>query len=341
MRLLLTVASALCAMPLPAHHSTLGVFDRNNIIEISGVVTGKLWRNPHPTFTVAVTGEDGEMVEWDVETGAVSTLRLRGLQENFIQVGDNVRMAGEASARGLPELYARNMLLADGREVLISATSVPRWTGGDPTRLYQGEFDEAVAQRSRATADGIYRTWTSILGDADSFPMYTSSNDWPLTSRGIELKEAFVPRESPYIRCGRKGMTYVMQTPYPIAFERRGEDIAIRFEEMNATRMIHMNESEVPDDAEYSIMGYSVGHWEDDTLVVRTEKIDFPHFYGDGTPLSDSLWTLERFTMSADESRLDYELYFEDAEMFTQPMRFNKYWAWKPEIDLRPYDCEY
>lgn len=38
--------------------------------------------------------------------------------------------------------------------------------------------------------------------------MYTAGNDWPLTPRGVELKETWVPRESPYIRCGRKGMTF-------------------------------------------------------------------------------------------------------------------------------------
>ena len=333
------LAAACFSLFAQAHHSTLGVYDRGNIIEIEGTITNVMWRNPHPSYDVDVTGSDGSTVQWRVETGAISTLRLRGLEESFIEVGDWVRLAGESSTRGLPELYARNMLLADGREVLISATSRPRWTQGDPSRLFQAEFDQSRVEQARREADGIFRVWTSVFGDPNSFPMY-SAGDYPLTERGAALKAAWVPRESPYIQCGRKGMVYVMQTPYPIEFEPQGEDIAIRFEEFGALRTIHMYETQIPESAPYTRQGYSIGRWEEESLVVETERIDFPHFYGDGTPQSRSLRTIERFRVSDDETRLAYEIRVEDPDMFPEPMEFSKYWAWKPEIDLEPFECE-
>jgi len=76
-------------------------------------VTAGRWRNPQPSYTLAGTDENGAAVEWAIETGSVSTLRLRGVDRDFIQVGDRVRLAGLASLRDRPEMFAQNMLLDD------------------------------------------------------------------------------------------------------------------------------------------------------------------------------------------------------------------------------------
>ena len=99
-----------------AHHSSIGIYDTTRLIEVEGVVTSVLWRNPHPAYTLAVEDENGETVEWRIEAGSISTLRVLGIDRDFIAVGDRVTLAGEPSMRGRPELFARNMLLADGRE---------------------------------------------------------------------------------------------------------------------------------------------------------------------------------------------------------------------------------
>jgi hypothetical protein len=328
-----------CVEPVTAHHSTLGVYDVDNFVEIEGLVREVVWRNPHPTYSVAVEDEHGETVVWRVETGAISTLRLRGLEREFIQVGDYVRLAGEGSVRGRPEMFARNMLLPDGREVLLTALSRPRFSSGDPSRLFQPTFDQSLAAQARREADGIFRVWTTVFGDADSFPLY-GVGEYPLTERGAALKASWDPRASPYLECGTKGMPYVMVTPYPISFERRGDDIAIRFEEFDALRIVHMDGQPMPAAEPFSQMGYSVGRWQRSTLIVATQRIDSPHFYGDGTPQSRAMHTVERFTVSQDGSRLDYSLDVEDTQIFTQPMSFDRYWAWRPEIALEPFACE-
>ena len=41
--------------------------------------------------------------------------------------------------------------------------------------------------------------------------------------------------------------------------------------------------------------------------------------------------------MSADGTRRDCRLHLDDPEMFTQPMDFDRYWAWRPEIALQPF----
>ena len=166
------IALALFATVAVAHHATVGIFDPDNYVEIEGVVTEAQWRNPHATYTVAVTDAAGETVEWAVETGSITTLRLRGVDPDMIEVGDQVRFAGESSTRGLPEMFARNLLLDNGEEVLLSAGSSPRWPAGLRGEIYQPTVDERAAEESRRTAEGIFRVWVTVLNDPDSFPLY-------------------------------------------------------------------------------------------------------------------------------------------------------------------------
>jgi len=332
--------AALAGPQAQAHHSTFGVYDTSRVVEIEGTIKAVRWRNPHPTYTLTVTDADGESVDWQVETGAISTLRLRGLDEDFMAVGDRVTLAGEGSSRGLPELFARNLLRPDGIEVLVSASSRPRWSADDPSRLYRPPVDEAAAAAARSQARGIFRAWTSVFGDPDSFPLYGTA-DYPLTAKGQRRKSEWDPRASPYVGCGLKGQPYVMVTPYPLQFLEQDEDIVLHFEEFDVRRLIHMNADGPPPESQaYSTLGDSVGHWLGRTLVVETTRIEATEFYGDGTPQRPSMRTLEHFTLSADESRLDYHLQIEDPEIFAYPMQFDRYWAWRPEISVQPFGCE-
>jgi Family of unknown function (DUF6152) len=117
-----------------AHHSSVGIYGKE-MVEIEGVVTAMRWQNPHASYTVAVRGENGQTVDWHVETSSVSTLRLRGIDRDFIKVGDRVHLAGLSSLRSLPEMFAQNMLLDDGREVLLRAVAKPYWPAGQSGNL--------------------------------------------------------------------------------------------------------------------------------------------------------------------------------------------------------------
>ena len=106
----------------------------------------------------------------------------------------------------------------------------------------------------------------------------------------------------------------------------------------DSERVIHMNAEPSPA-ATYSLLGYSIGRWEGNTLVVETDRIDSPYFYGDGTPQSQAIRLVERFELNETEDRLDYSLTVTDPEIFTQPMHFTRYWAWQPHIAREPYNC--
>ena len=168
------------AAPVIAHHSTLGFYDPNQTIEIEGTLKSLSMVNPHVRFVVSVTEPDGSIVDWDIETSAVSVLRTRGLDQDFMQVGDHIRVAGAPSRRGRPEMSATNVLLDDGIEVVVALRGSPYFSANADGALLEPVYTEGAEERARREANGIFRVWSTVFGDPDSFPMF--KGDYPLAA---------------------------------------------------------------------------------------------------------------------------------------------------------------
>lgn len=315
------------------HHSFVGFYDQDRIVEVEGVIRSLSWRNPHGSITLDVTDAAGAVTQWQIETGSVSVLRARGLDTEFVRVGDRVRLAGEAARRRDNGLYARNMLLPSGEEVLLSIGIAPRWTG-EQAALLEARFDDAVAEAARRDADGVFRVWSTVLDDPDSFPMFKGG--YPLTEAAARRKGDWDASDVVQLGCAPKGMPALMITPFPIELTRRGDDIAIRFEEDDAERLIVMGG---PAPGGPTLLGRSRGRFEGSSLVVETDRISAEHFDGEGTPLGTEARLVERFTPNADGTRLDYAIEIHDPETFTETFTLERYFVWRPELEVGPYDC--
>jgi hypothetical protein len=319
-----------------AHHSFAGFYDRDRIIEIEGVLTEISWRNPHGRLRVNVTDESGRVTEWSIETGTISIFRIRGIDPNFAKVGDRVRLAGQASVRSPTAMYAQQMLLADGHEVLLSIGIEPRWTNAATGELLEPVYDERIAAQARLAADGIFRVWSTVLEDPAAFPMFKGG--YPLTERGKELQAQWDPKSAALDDCSKKAMPLLMISPFPIEFVRDGEDISIRFEEDDAVRRIHMGASTPP--GEHTLLGHSTGKWENGSLVVTTSHLVAELFDPDGVRQSANIKIVERFMPAADGSRMDYRITVTDPEIFTESFDLTRYFVWRPELQVHAYDCK-
>jgi hypothetical protein len=337
-RLILTLSLTSLSLCAYAHHSSIGIYDEENPVEIEGTVTEVRWRNPHPSYTVAVTDAQGETVDWFVETGSVSTLRLRGVDRDFIKVGDRVHLAGQSSLRGRAEIFAENMLLPDGREVLLRAVSKPYWPAGRSGNIYERGVDEDRGAEGRAAARGMFRVWTPIFDDPEAYPLY-SSGITQLTAQARTLKAQYDPRGSGFTECRAKSMPYIMASAYPLELVAQGENVLIRLEEFDTERLVHMNAPPVAVPASYTLLGHSRGRWDGDALIVETDGVEASYLYSDGTPQSRSIRLVERFEMNEAEDRLNYQLSITDPESFTESLEFSRYWVWQPDIRIQPYDC--
>ena len=62
-----------------AHHAVQAQFDVNQVDSFTGTMTKVELINPHPYFHLDVESEDGETVNWSIESVALNALRQVGL----------------------------------------------------------------------------------------------------------------------------------------------------------------------------------------------------------------------------------------------------------------------
>jgi hypothetical protein len=331
----LSLGSIAFAVPAPAHHSQAGIFDSTKTIEISGVIRSVSWRNPHGQILLTVKDDKGRDTVWDAETASISILRNRNADGSSIRVGDRVTIAGAPSVRNRPEILARSVLLPSGYEFTFGSPNA-YFPAGKAGRIVGRAKIEGDVAKATARADGLFRVWSTIMSDPAAFPMFKGG--YPLTAAGRAGLAKWNPRDNVLLKCGTKGTPLIMISPLPMEFVRKGDTIVMRLEEYDTVRTIHMNPKAVAP-ARHTLYGFSRGRWEGTTLVVETDHLAAGYFDHEGTPQSDQIKTVERFTPNADYTRLDYSLTTTDPVNFERPFTLTRYFVWKPENRVHPYDC--
>ena len=77
--LVLAIALGVMLTPVPsfAHHST-AMYNMANPSTVTGTVKRFEWTNPHAYIYLEVKGDDGKVVEWEVEMMSLNHLRGYG-----------------------------------------------------------------------------------------------------------------------------------------------------------------------------------------------------------------------------------------------------------------------
>jgi hypothetical protein len=94
-----------------------------------------------------------------------------------------------------------------------------------------------------------------------------------------------------------------------------------------------------PADQPSSHYGYSTGRWDGNALVVHTTRVSAPYFDDLGTPFSPTAQIVERFTLSADQRRLDYETEVVDPRIFDGTATMRESFVWIPGEQIKPFNC--
>lgn len=88
------VIAAGVGAPAWAHHSFAASYDTTQPIEVHGVITEVLLRNPHSWFMLNVKAADGKMEQWAFEAGTPSGMLRNGYKPNVIKAGTEVTIKG-------------------------------------------------------------------------------------------------------------------------------------------------------------------------------------------------------------------------------------------------------
>jgi hypothetical protein len=326
---------------LAAHHST-AEYDANSFVEARGEVVSVLWRNPHVRFQVSTQAIDGNEQLWDVESADLTRLDRAGLQRDLLEVGDVVTFAGNPSTRTPRRMYVTNLLIADGREILLRGNVKPRWS---EDRAVSTEVAFARAAPVGAPAGNRFFDKVLVPSREGQAPEWVRNP--PLTAAARAGKAAYDEVvDDPVLGCISPGMPRVMlrSGPYAIRFVERGTDLVLQNEWFEIDRLIHMDGREPPAEQPYTPLGYSIGRWEGDTLVITTTHIDWPYFeiYGlVGVPQTRAMRFVERFTPRDGGATVRYDFSATDPGSFTGTLTYENYvtFRWQPSLDFLPYDC--
>jgi hypothetical protein len=230
------------------------------------------------------------------------------------------------------------------------ALSAPAWaqwekilTPGVP-RLHDGKPN--LAAPAPRTADGkpdlsgIWVTSPGYTGNIakDLKPGEVSFQPWAeaIYKHRVETES----REDPQARCVLSGVPRENVVPYPFKILNTNGMIVILYEALHSYRQIFMDGRPLPKSPNPAWMGYSIGHWEEDTLVVESSGfVDNNWLDNSGHPGTEALRLTERFHRR-DFGHIDLQMKVDDPKAYTKPWNVHLVFNLTPDTELIEYVCD-
>jgi len=141
----------------------------------------------------------------------------------------------------------------------------------------------------------------------------------PAAAALYKLRLAQLQKGHPSERCIGHGPTDYETLPAPRRFIQTPTMIAILYESYNHFRQVFLDGRALPPVTQPAYMGYSVGHWEGDTLVVETSGLDERGWLDmNGHPQTETTHITERYHRR-DFGHMDLQLIIEDPNAYSKP----------------------
>jgi hypothetical protein len=132
----------------------------------------------------------------------------------------------------------------------------------------------------------------------------------------------------------------VVTGAYPMEFVQTKDRLVEFFDYFYVHRTIWLDGRKLPDDPEPTWYGYSVGHWEGNTLVVETTGFnDESWLDSDGHPHSDQMKIEERF-QRVDHDTIEARMTLTDPKAYAAPLSSSATtWKLTPKRTMREDLC--
>lgn len=324
--------------PALAHHSFAPHFDAERTVELHGTVLRFDARNPHSYLHLEVVDEHGERQVWTCESHGVTMLERNGVTREILSPGAELTVTGAQARRDPHGCFFRTVELADG--TLLSVD------GPAASRAAAAERAAAAARR----AEGVFGTWLlqprAGGGGGQQDPM---SNH--LTEAGAEATAGYDPyTDDPVLRCDTIGIRRVwFAVGTPLQISRDGDDVHIRYEWMDAERTVRMNADDFPERFDADSLGYSIGRFEDDALVIETRYarggvISQYVQLEDGTQVgllhTDAMRTREEIRIDPETGLLNVTIDTHDPVYYSRPFPSVTATYAPSDLELQPFGCE-
>src|SRR5688572_8081784 len=116
------ISTCLASANVLAHHSFAAEYDSEKPLKFTGTVTEMKWSNPHGWIYLDVKDENGNVVNWALETSASNGLIRRGWRKEDLPAGTVLVIEGWQARNGSPTGNISSVTFPDGRK-LFAGTS--------------------------------------------------------------------------------------------------------------------------------------------------------------------------------------------------------------------------
>jgi len=148
-------------------------------------------------------------------------------------------------------------------------------------------------------------------------------------------------KDDPQAHCVLSGTPRENAITYPYKIlNTTNREIVILYEALHSYRQIFMDGRELPKDPNPSWMGYSIGRWDGDALVVESKGFpDGIWLDNNGHPGTESLRLTERFRRR-DFGHIDLQVTVDDPKAYMKPWTVTIPLLALPDGELIEYACD-
>jgi len=185
-----------------------------------------------------------------------------------------------------------------------------------------------------ASVDGI---WEPARAPGLGHPEAADVN---LTPEGRAEFESFSAARDPTLSCIMPGVPLGIHDPYPLEIIEQDHQIVFLHEHFHMVRRIFMDGREAPADWWPSLVGFSVGSWDENTLVVKTTHLSPKNLmWHNGMPFSgdEDAYVIERYLFDGDQMSLTAEVF--DPTYYEEPYVIRSQRALVPDGAIFEYEC--
>ena len=329
-----------------AHHGG-AEYDLGKTVEFKARLTRVDLINPHSWLYFDVAEKDGKVSHHRCEMRSVHVLRRSGWTKDLFPIGQEITVEASPNRTDAASCYLQTILLADGTRMDRYGQYVKASQGGvkeirgpllapntnRPLRRATGEPNisgewapvQAMMVDPRGTGGGLVPLNTlsqykpgerpvnpagARRGGGTGPRLYGGSE---LTELGEKAAADFKRDDNPRFHCETTSILFDWTFDGPVNRITQSKDtIVLEYGQFGLKRTIYMNLKEHPASIKPSRAGHSIGHWEDDTLVVDTAGFQ-PGFLNTPVHNSDKLHVVERFSLEPAKMALTRNYTAEDA----------------------------
>jgi hypothetical protein len=319
----MATAAALAASAAAHAHHGFGQFDRSKPLDLTGVITGIDFVNPHSYLHFETKNAVGETIAMRCEMRAATLLRRSGWSQEMFVVGAPVTIQGFGHRTDPGACYVEDIAIGDAPSInrndqfttnAVDVSNRPlRLPSGEPNisgDWAQEQYVIAVPPSGPANLvpkSLIAAVESGKLAMADVPPSGWGPRPVTLTARGEAEREAFrmwAPEDNPRLRC--RPTSIIFDWVFDGAVNRitqESDRIVINYGLYSFERVIHMDMDAHPAGIEPSYSGHSIGRWDGDVLVVDTIGFE-PGIIAAPIRHSDQLHIVERYSLDPEKLAL-------------------------------------